>query len=314
VKITIKQKISCIMIGFFLSLLILEILLRILGYGYGLIYNPTQQIGKGYKIFCVGESTTVGIGASNPKVYAYPHQLETMLREKFEDSDIQCFYDTTIGINTSEMLMRLPGYIRGYRPDLIIFMVGTNNYWNLNKSNILLFNKNAALSESSLKVFIFLDNFRAYKLFKWLMYSKGLLKYTADSGFIPEPEDPEEAIRIRRARADELSKAIFKTCRAEIFNEIAEYDISEMLEICRMHKIEAIMCSYPMNGFMNIRAVQERLSRKFDIPFVDNYTIFKSLPSTRDYISLDGWHPNDKGYKLVAENIFDCILEERIIR
>jgi len=76
----------------FLAVSILEIFLRILGAGYKLFYAPPVDRRSEYKIFCVGESTTFGIGASNPILYGYPRQLETMLTDKFPESDISCFF------------------------------------------------------------------------------------------------------------------------------------------------------------------------------------------------------------------------------
>jgi lysophospholipase L1-like esterase len=52
-----------------------------------------------------------------------------------------------------------------------------------------------------------------------------------------------------------------------------------------------------------------------DLPFVDNYVFFKNLPHLEDYLWVkDRWHPNAKGYKLLAENIYNCILEDNLIK
>jgi len=201
IKDPIKYKIICILIGLCLSIIGLELILRLLGFGYSLFYRLPKDKGADYRIFCVGESTTFGIGTNNPIICNYPHQLEILLNNKFTNLNIQCFFSETIGSNTSEILINLPLYLKEHNPDLIIFMVGVNNWWNLNKSNILLFNKNDFISEASLKILVFLDQFRAYKLFKWLCYSNRLMAFKSNIYFEDESTIDEEHIRKRMNKA-----------------------------------------------------------------------------------------------------------------
>lgn len=309
----IISKIICIGIGLALGIIAIEMILRLLGFGYNLIYRLPKDRGVDYRIFCIGESTTFGIGSSNPMLQNYPHQLEKMLNNKFQNLKIQCFFDQSIGGNTSKILIKLPLYLKEYQPNLIIFMVGVNNWWNLDKSNILLFNKNNFISEFTLKTSVILDQFRAWKLFKWIAYSKGLIKYSSDIVFPPEYN--EEDVKKRCKEADKLVKLIREKYGVEIFAKIAEYDIREMIKICNNHRIKIIMCSYPMDTLPNqLYYVQIKIAKELSIPFVDNKLLFRRLPNINEYLSSDGWHPNDKGYKLVAENIYNCILDNKLIQ
>lgn len=313
-KEAIKYKIICITIGVALALIILELILRFLGFGYNLIYRLPQDRGAGYRIFCVGESTTFGIGTSNPILQGYPHQLEEMLNSKF-NLKTQCFFDQTIGQNTSDILEKLIFNLKKYQPDLVIFMVGANNWWNLNKSNILLFNRNKFISESTLKTLIFLDNFRTWKLFKWIGYSNGFINYISDT--IPIPYEPgnikkySEKLEKDAEKTHHLIEEKYGLDNHYIFNKIAEHDISEMIKICKVNNIRIIICSYPLGGDMELRLIHKNLSKKFEVPFVDNYIIFEALPNKKDYLSF-AYHPNEKGYKLIAENIYNCITENKL--
>ena len=221
-----------------------------------------------------------------------------MLNNKFPDLKIQCFFDQTIGQNTSEILRKLPLYIKKNQPNLIIFMVGTNNWWNLNRSNILLFNKNKTISEFTLKTLVFLDKFRTWKLIKWIAHSMGLKQERWNYWAPQECQD----------NSDLCYKKLKENYNTRIFWQVGEYDLREMIKICKINNIKIIICNYPRTDIY----FQRELAKKFSIPFVDNFGLFKSLPNAEEYLS-DKYHPNDRGYKLVAENIYNCILENKLI-
>ena len=300
---SLKDKIFCIVFGFLLTLVVLEFFLRLLGIGYNLIHKAPVDTGADYRIYCVGESTTWGIGASDPVSKGYPHQLEKMLNKKYPGMKIQCLFDQTIGQNTSEILLKLPQYIKRHKPQLIIFMIGTNNWWNMDRSNILLFNRSPA-SEVALKILIFLDQFRVWKLFKHISFSLGLYKERWNYGFP------------RGKNVEELYEDIGQEVNLQIFNQLAAYDMEEMVKLCNANGIRTIVCNYPdprISGWF-LRSVQKNTARKFQIPFVDNHEVFQKLNSPEKYLrSGDYSHPNDAGYAIVAENIYKCILENRLI-
>lgn len=291
-----------IVLGLCLGLILVEVFLRLVGFGYYSVYRIPEDAAADYRIFCIGESTTWGVGASNPILKGYPRQLEEMLREKFPHKNIQCFFDETIGQNTSEILEKMPTYIKKHQPNLMIFMVGANNWWNLDKSNILLFSKNKFISETYFKILVFLDRFRVWKLFKWIAYSLGLKKERWNYGWPSE------------WKVDEMGKIIRNRYDWSIFMKIAEYDIMEMMKICQLNNIKAIICSYPGEGG-DLYYVHKSIAQKFRVPFVDNFKLFMSLPRREEYFAKDVpyGHPNDEGYRLVAENIFKCILENKLI-
>jgi len=74
------------------------------------------------------------------------------------------------------------------------------------------------------------------------------------------------------------------------------------------------MCSYPTSTCKNLYNIQRNLANKFGILFVDNVALFNKLPNIREYFSCDDEHPNEKGYKFLAENIYNCILENKLIK
>jgi lysophospholipase L1-like esterase len=295
-----KSKVLCVLFGVCLALVGIEIFLRLLGFGYNVIHKAPVDAGAEYRIYCVGESTTWGIGASDPASKNYPRQLEDMLKKKYEGMKIQCFFDQTIGQNTSEILAKLPKHIKKYRPQLVILLVGVNNWWNMDRSNILLFNEDRAVSQLTLKTLIFLDQFRTWKLFKNIFSPLRISQERWDF-YYPPPG------RVR----DELGKEKWE--QAPIFDELTEHDIGEMVKICKANGIKVIMCTYP-EATRDLQRIQKDAAKKFDTLLVDHYAIFQALKDPRAYFSQeDYWHPNDAGYAIVAENIYNCILENGLI-
>lgn len=294
------DKASCILFGVFLVLAGLELFLRLLGFGYNIIYKAPVDKGAEYRIYCVGESTTWGVGASDPISKGYPRRLEEMLNNKYKGMKIQCFFDQTIGQNTSEILAKFPLHISKYRPQLVIFLVGVNNWWNMDRSNILLFNKRPWISQLSLKVLIFLDQFRVWKLFKNMAFP------------LRPSQERWDYFNARAGRAPEESGEQ-RWNKDPIFDELAEHDIGSMVKICKVNGIKVIMSTYPVVA-RDLRRVQINTAKKYDLLLVDHYEVFQKLKDPQAHLSAeDHWHPNDAGYEVVAENIYNCIVKNKLI-
>jgi len=305
-KKSVKSNFVSFLLGLAFTLVGVELLLRILGFGYNLIHPLPRDIGAEYRILCIGESTTFGIGASDPIKKGYPYQLEKLLNGKDATKKAQCFFDQAIGINTSEILRKFPGYIKKHRPSLIVFMVGVNNWWNLDRSNILLFNRNMIISESALKIYVFMARFRIWKLAKWIYYS------------LFKPEDRWRLGCCRQMNVGEVVEyhnSTHKKYNYDIFNQLAYYDLKAMLEICKANKIKVVISTYPVGGGAagDINLVLRKIASEYLIPLADNELYFRKLDISEYTSPVDRWHPNDKGYRVVAQNIYNCILDNKLI-
>jgi len=318
-KTSFWQKVVLILSGIFLCLVLLEMGLRLGGFVYSAMNPLPEDKNADYRVLCIGESTTFGLGASNPRLFNYPHQLELLFRERFPHLKVQVFHDGRIGSNTTENLMKLPSQIEKYKPQLVIFMVGINNWWNLDKSNILIFNKKKGFSEGILKAAVFMDQFRVYKLLKSIAYSAGIIKLNMSMPEAIRPKkdlsvmDAKEAKQYTRTLID-YHRVVFNICDQDIFSEVAFYDLREMVSMCQKRRIKTIISGYPASTENErVRLAQERVARLFNCPFVDNRAVFKLCPEPFSYFSNDKFHPNDKGYRLLAENILRCILDNHLM-
>jgi lysophospholipase L1-like esterase len=297
------KRVAAFFLGFGMCILILEIVLRLLGFGYSTMHKvPLYFKEADRRIFCLGESTTWGIGAADPETENYPKQLENLFNQAFPDEKTKCFFDMTIGQNTSEILLKLPTYIEKYQPDIVVMMVGINNWWNLDKSNILLFNDRGTIFNNTLRFLIFMDRFRVWKLIKWIRLSLHMYKERWDF-FFPSDMPPAE-----------LYGELLNRYGQEIhgmLDKLAEHDITEMMKICTANNINVILCTYPRNPRPSghLHWVIRQIARKHGLTLVDNDLLFAKLPNMFEYLSPDGLHPNSKGYAFVAKNVFEGIQE-----
>lgn len=301
-RTSLYQKAGLIFFGLALCFVTLELGLRLGNVIYRKIYPLPKNSSAQYRIFCMGESTTFGIGASNPSLFSYPRQLEGMLRDEYPGLKIQVFFDYGIGANTMENLIKLPWALEKYKPHLVIFMAGINNWSNLNRDNFLIFKTDPAFSKFLVKTAVFMERFKTYKLLKIIFCNLGLVRFRWS-----------ELEKTRyQENTGEYARRVFKDLDPSVFSELTFYDLREMVRICRDNKIKVIICGYPATPSWTEEA-QKNVAALVQCPFVDNRAIFEKLQDQESYFSEDNVHPNDKGYRLLAQNVFDCILKNNLI-
>lgn len=118
----IKQKILLVLIGMLSVIFLLEVSLRIVGFGY---FN---RGGNYTTILCLGDSVTKGEGV--PVKKNYPAQLENLLNLSLKEKKFQVINSGAGRVNTAIVLDSLPDLIDRFKPKIIILMVGEANYLN----------------------------------------------------------------------------------------------------------------------------------------------------------------------------------------
>ena len=116
------KKIASVFLGFILSLVLLEVGLRLGGFvqlslqEYGNLQSIKQ---KGtYRILCLGESTTQR---------QYPHLLEQALNQHNIGVRFSVIDGGKSGTNTPAILSRVESYLAEYHPDMVVAMMGNND-------------------------------------------------------------------------------------------------------------------------------------------------------------------------------------------
>jgi lysophospholipase L1-like esterase len=88
----------------------------------------TEASRASFRILCIGDSNTYGTGVERSETY--PAQLERFLNERSRGVRIEVTNLGVPGSNSSQVLHRLPRYLEIDQPDLVIVLIGVNDYWN----------------------------------------------------------------------------------------------------------------------------------------------------------------------------------------
>lgn len=85
-KSSIKQKLLLIVFGLFIALLLTEGFFRIAR----LIVHeenilPSEKKDNTYRILCIGDSSTYGLGSTDSEKYSYPAQLHTLFNTRLSN-------------------------------------------------------------------------------------------------------------------------------------------------------------------------------------------------------------------------------------
>lgn len=271
-----------------------ELTLRILGYFYSQ-KTDLDKIGDKqiFSVVCLGDSFTYGWGVET--VYTYPKQLEKMLNNGNLNKRFKVFNLAVPGSNSSQHLKYLEEILNKYRkPDLIILLTGANDSWNLADSNIYRFiNKDKEKSNLVIKLKIFLSNFRIYKMPKIILLN---LK-----GRPPESTvDPFKLI----PRYENIDEVVLK--------KLLEYNLTQIATLAKSNNVKLILQNYPRGDLYGDNITQE-VALHFDLPFVDNFSVFEKKLKELDFKDLflyDNSHPNATGYRIIAEGIYNVICRE----
>ncbi|MAG50614.1 hypothetical protein CL621_03160 [archaeon] len=157
-----ELKISTIVFRIFVIILFLEVGARFIGFihlGMQDLRNDmddaTEENDRVYHILTLGECTTADIMGNSP----WPRQLEVILNDKSQGHKFKVFNEGVGGTNTAYILSNLEENLDKYNPDMVITMMGANDY------------KLTIKYEESLgvKISLWLENIRVYKLGKFLL-------------------------------------------------------------------------------------------------------------------------------------------------
>ncbi len=156
-KTSIRQKIALVVLGVVLCFFILEIGLRIAGGVVLFLQEKHNRISneKGnYRILCLGESTTA-LGGED----SYPSQLEKALNEQTKGKNFSVINKGLVSTTTDYILAHADQNLDLYKPQLVIIMMGINDYAYPRPSQMPLWLWRTKL---------FVEDFKVYKLFKLL--------------------------------------------------------------------------------------------------------------------------------------------------
>jgi len=121
---------------------------------------------EGWKILCMGDSFTQGVGASTLD-NSYPEQLKNYLQRdpsyKWEVEN-----GGAAGTNSSELAVYLPKLLEHHNPDFLSVLIGINDRWNTNFVREASMKRNKDILNAS-KFIPWKVRFRTYRLAKMIL-------------------------------------------------------------------------------------------------------------------------------------------------
>ena len=298
IKLKIRNTITFIILQTVIVLFVFEIGFRIAGFIKESAFKSEIKGKKdSFVVLCLGDSTTEGLGA--PKGFSYPQQLQNLLNEGVGKDKLKVINVGAGGMNSSQVLNRLNKNIASYRPDLIILLIGINDSWNMNESNIWMFDESDILNRIKLKIDLFLSKIKIYQFAKLLILSRR-------SPELSELNEERRLFAKSFERYQEKQKQLYK---------LLSYNIIKIINIAKQNKIIIFVLTYQKEGTGGPRRLINQIYETVDIPIVDNQTILEAAAARGlKVISEDNYHPNKLGYSLIAKNVYNTLIEQGIIK
>jgi lysophospholipase L1-like esterase len=263
--------------------------------------DPPGDPGE-IRIVCLGESSTAGLWTKPED--SYPAQLERALRAAWPGERIRVVVPPHIGQNTSQIANRIGAYLRTHRPRLVIVMAGFNNEWSLAESHVGRFLSGSHTESLRVRSLVALDGLRLFRVARWAWLEATL---PADARFLQENAGYAwGAAEMARYPPAEGVYA-FALRQRPAFVELWRSDVGEIIRRSKDSGARVLLMTYHIDPSYLPAEEMVSLARAEGVPLVRNDQTFAPFLKDRSidrYVFHDGWHPNERGYALVAEGAF----------
>jgi lysophospholipase L1-like esterase len=253
-------------------------------------------------IVCLGESSTAGLWVSEEQ--SYPKQLEAQLQSHYENPRIHVLIPPHVGQNSSQMANRIDDYVERYHPRLVIAMVGVNNAWSLAESHIVPFIEGGA--PWWMRVRIGLDEIRLFRLVHTLYFL--VARHTINGHeLLGQPAKAVRAWAIEKQFAREHAAA---------FAALWRYDVTKLVEGSRRGGARFLLMTYHIDPSYLTAHEYLSLSTELKVPLVRNDLPFAEMLRSGkldEYLFSDHWHPNERGYRIIADDAFQSIIKDDLL-
>ncbi len=210
-NISLWQGLALIAFGLLLASLIIEMAIRIGGFAFLSSQESRNKISiqkKGaYRIMCLGESTTA-LGGDE----SYPAQLEEILNRNNKGIIFSVINKGVPGTNTPRILAQLEANINKYKPDMVVAMMGINDYathipYADGVQNKFLKKVRFLRIRNLIKMVASRIDVKKREVRKWLDYSRSERSLKKSIKLRPEDESGYVALGLFYKNHEELKKA-----------------------------------------------------------------------------------------------------------
>ncbi len=313
------ERVGLMLFGLLVGLLLLEVGLRISARFFG-PRAISAGVAQELRILTLGDSHTYGVHYSSEE--SYPGQLQTILDHRAPGG----FHVVNLGLpgmNSSEVVARLPEWLLRFQPYAIVVCVGMNNVWNLSD-----------VEEEETTVARWYADLRIMRLASLLR-----LNLQGESGEADRPplervllKDGQEGVEHRHAETGELlirhqGNIRGRSVGVEQGRELLRRDLEKIRTLTADSGSQLIVLTYsafnlPCRKSRFVYQVamstemREFSARHDDVFLIDPYDRFAELladvgrPRADFFHNETNDHPNPRGYAEIAELVADFFAPE----
>ncbi len=277
----IKSRFFVFLGGVILCLLLLEVSLRVVG----LIYSHKSESDSGRNIvssetiLCLGDSLTFGLGA--PRGFSYPAQLQKLLDAPVLSKNYTVVNRGWPGQNTSQLLLRIEGYLQEFKPRIVTLLIGARNQDNFYGFKEYLTKSNSEKRGFFVDLHDSLDTIRLYKFFRLLIRNMAMDKVSASAKQhdLPEIKPGRYPSEVRRGIDDEnhsnTAGELDDCFTAEKFKEMGEYEkaIEYVLKVTEKQSVDPL-CYYLAGSIYNEQKQFKKAEEWFEKGIEQDPTFF----------------------------------------
>jgi len=259
---------------------------------------PFKNDNDKIRILCLGDSVTFGLGAK--KGEDYPTQLYNLLEYKYPGKFL--VYNRGVpGMTSSQLLLNLKRFIKETKPSLVILLSGVNEYCprvNTLNTFIILESRLPLFNNLVFNLSYLLCNLRIYKLavllidnfkYKIIEYYGSYIANKPGYDFLCNPFSSKQTLSL-----------LTRQYKFNIDN-ITQFVRNEGSEVIYITYLTPVMYEEIKDAAYRNRAIlcdQVEMLKKEDI-------------TLSTLLTEDGFHPNSKGYQLMAKFLFKIIEESK---
>jgi len=270
--------------------------------------DPEGFTGGTHRVLCLGDSNTYGFYVDREE--AYPQQLKALWRERGNEPPIDVMNLGFPGLNSSRLLLRYPELVEKLSPDVVIVMIGVNDFWTVpapSADDRGWFTRAQGLLEG---------HSRAYRLL--LMIRRSLASSDAVPGadpaaeaiIDPEPRPNDRGARHRLRMGDREIDMGFRRAGpggVEGYQEALYGNLQQLVVETARFPTEILFMTYPSreNFYGIANRIVRQVARKTETPLVDLARVFARLCPAEPCPALlyEDHHPTAAGYRVIAETL-----------
>jgi len=260
---------------------------------------PVAWVTGNLRVLCLGDSNTYGLWL--PREDAYPQQLEALWNERVASPKLEVVNLGFPGTNSSRLVRDLPRLLETFDPDILILLVGVNDFWTLP------FPIDEAKEARPQKSFLARHSL-VYRLY--YLIRRGRVADKVEIAMDPKGSLAVGARHKARVGNLEFDMGFVKAEEGLWGDGVAlKENLRRLIEQARASETRLYLLNYPSSKFFYPAANQAitETALETQAPLIDLAAIFAPIcpdGECPDTLFPDG-HPKASGYAIVAQAILE---------